>query len=1347
MASLRDIAIRWYRKAFGAPAGSDIRDEGLDTVLDGNGAVAFCEEAAGSHVVAAAEGPRGMVAAATGFALAGRRATAFLSGPDVAAAQDLLIAVAGRHAPLVLHLSTRAAAAHGAARGSAHDTVHLSADSGCFVLFAHTVQQAADFTFIARRIAEETLVPGLVVMDDEQTARAPQDVRLLSPNQAARFLGGPRDEVEAPTAAQKLLFGDTRRRLPVWHDLDEPMLTGAVFDREGFALGAAARRTYFDDFVHDSLARAFADFARITGREHHAVSQHRIDDAKVVLIAQGAALETLHLAADALRKRHKVRVGVAGVHALRPFPRTALAGALESAQRVFVLERGDATLSSGPPLTREVQASLYGTGRQPDIRTAIYGVGGLPLSPDDVVALCTEAADREAGPLFLGVAFDENASDQPKREVLLDALRRAYPGAAQLGVRSAVRDTQAMQANALTIAIRHDPGSTLAAAAAALLHALEGGRIRGRRGVHADWLVHGDALLDPGDDATPDVTLDVEARRVILHEGDRRFRVETEDGPLEALLGGLFGALVRSGKLDAKARRVIGARRNLLDALPAEERDAAAEAFQSGFENLVEDEAAAPAASARRRDAVPPAVRELGRADDRVASLPRFWDQIGVLYRDGRTDRLTADPFLATGSMPSLSATLSASGDRREWLPVLDPSACTGCGQCWTQCPDSAIGVAASSPAALIDAGIRATGAEAVRQVAGKLASRIIASNRKSEAPPATFGAMLDEALAWLNEKAPLPEDRKQAIQEGVAAIMARFGALPLAITKPFFHDAEAKKKDSAELLSIVVNADACQSCGICIRACEPGALQLQAVDDALLDETRALWDAWSATPDTTGDSLERAADHDEIGPAAAMLLSRHCQFAMAGNDTGEPGSGEKTAMRLALAATEYHQQPVVQRFANDLAEAGEQLVAMVRDTLSGTLPVEDLDAISEQLASLSSPRVDLSTLAERIRGSDADLSVDTASLLRLIELSKDIAAAHRKLTKGDHGLGRARYGLAITGESTTAWAARFPANPFQVPVAVDSNGDAAQLAAGLVEGHLDETAEVVRLLRLARLEIEKPDGLGWKRDALAQLRWQDLDDDELDLCPPLLLVGSDDMLAGRGFAQLVWLLNSGLPVKVLLLSALDLRPMSIGLLALAQRSAYVAQSSIADADHLHGCLSDALSFRGPALIQVYAPSPSRDGFAPDLTIDLARDAVAARVLPVFRYDPRRDGVFGARISLDGNPKPGELDAAAWARTQARFASLDDAALERATDYCMQTWQTLQELAGEVTPFTEKVEAEIRAEVAAEHQAALEAQQKAAAAELAEARDKTRAEIAGKLRSRLLELATRRRNG
>jgi pyruvate-ferredoxin/flavodoxin oxidoreductase len=166
--------------------------------------------------------------------------------------------------------------------------------------------------------------------------------------------------------------------------------------------------------------------------------------------------------------------------------------------------------------------------------------------------------------------------------------------------------------------------------------------------------------------------------------------------------------------------------------------------------------------------------------------------------------------------------------------------------------------------------------------------------------------------------------------------------------------------------------------------------------------------------------------------------------------------------------------------------------------------------------------------------------------------------------------------------------------------------------------------------------------------------------------------------------------------------------------------------------------------------------------------------------------------VFGSRITLDGNPEDEEpgLTLADWALGQERFASsfetlADDAAapialhewlqldakgrkgktpyvtktdgdieqrhavsaaLAVAAGECLAGWQTLQELAGIVTPFTERLEQEIRADVAAEHQADLDAQKKASEAEIREIKEKTQAEIASKIRSRLLQLAAQKRD-
>jgi pyruvate-ferredoxin/flavodoxin oxidoreductase len=1452
MTGIRDLAIHWYRKAFGAPAGSDIRDDGFDTVLDGNTAVAVSEAAIASHAVLggtapasqadsvwlreverggtnlfgetlsadAADGPRGIVAAATGLALAGRRATAFLSGPDVAAAQDLLLSAAGKHAPLVLHLGTRSATTHGSASGSGHDTAHLCADSGCFLLFANSVQQAVDFTFVARRVAEDALVPGIVVMDGAQTALAAQDVRLLSPAQIESFIGPARERVDAPNEAQKMLFGDTRRRLPAWHDLDEPMLTGALFDEQGFALGASANHAFFDDFVANSVERALEEFAGRTGREYSLLRTHHTRKAKTILVAQGAAVETAIVAADALREHHKLYVGVVGIQSLRPFPTQALREALAGKQQVFVLERADTPLSGEPPLTREIRAAISRIGNPPPCQPVIYGLGGLALRLQDLVALCADNSVPTTKPVFLGVAFDDNSGGQPKRAVMLDALRRAYPDAAELGIRAAADLAPSLGNDTIAIAVhRNAEGGQLARNAAALIYRLQGGRVRSRPAVdwpgvdsrRTDWLVCGDDnLLDPGEGLSPDVTLDVARRRITLHKDNEELLISVDEAKpvAEAFLGGLLAALVRVGFVDATARKISSARREMLDELDEDSRDALIDAFESGLGGLAESDSTITGdTSNRRRNDTPTAVRELGRSDNHVASLPRFWDQAGVLYRDGQAERLTADPYLATGTMPPLSSTFSDLDGSRDSLPLFDPTLCTGCGHCWTQCPDSAIGVVATGPSALIDAGIRKTGAEALRPIASKLAARIIASNKKAESPPATFGQMLDEAFAWLMEKAPLPDERRQAIETGVRQIVAEFGDLPVAVTQPFFKDPEAQQKDSAELLAIAINPDACKACDVCVRGCEPGALTTQPQDAAVLDDTRRLWELWSSTPDTPGTSIDRAAEHADVGQTAAMLLSRYCQFALAGGDPAEAGSGEKLAARLFLSATEYQRQPVVQRFAQSLADTGDELRALIHSTLSGALPDADLDAVAAKLEATSSPRIDLTTLAKDVTDA-TDQSIDTRYLKRLIELSGQVDAAREQLVTGKHGLGRARYGLAVSGSRTAAWAATFPRNPFQAPAVVDMSGAAGQLAAGLVEGHLDETAEMVRLLRLARLEIDRPDGFEWKRDALKSLHWHDLAPEELELCPPLILIGSDEMLAARGLSQLVWLLNSKLPVKVLVLSSLEMGLVEasvndpragIGLLALAQRNAYVAQTSLAEPDHFGASVMQALAYDGPALVQVYAPSPSRDGYAIDGLVEQSHRAVAARTLPLFCYDPRAEGVFGSRISLEGNPQRDSLLVAEedarvytpvhWAFEQGRFAghfeplaqsapsplpihewlALDaaaqrgktpyvasgegddepryavSAAMLRAAGHCIDNWRTLQELAGVVTPFTRKLEEEIRAEVAAEHQAELNAQKQAAAAELKEVRQKTQAEIAATMRSRLLELATRQR--
>lgn len=1545
MPDITTTAIRLYRTLFAAPPGSTLAEEGVDTVLDGNSAVALSEAMiaqdavlggsfpttgaettwrsqsggvnlfGGSLATHQAEGPRGAVAAAIGLALAGRRVTSFLSGPDISSVQDLLVSAAGRNLPMVLHLSNRALSSHGAALGSGHEAYHLSADSGFFTLFAVNVQEAADFTIIARRVAEQTLTPGLVAMDGELTALSAQDLRLLSPTQVERFIGPAEEEIEVATTAQKLLFGENRRRVPCWYDLDRPVLQGALFGPESYALGATAVKPYFSQHISESLQECFQLFAKLTGREYAGVSTYLLEDARLVLIAQGAALETARGVVDYLRSERKMRIGVLGINSLRPFPAIDVVNCLKGKQAVAVLERLDTPLSSDSPLLREVRSCLdralesgssdtdYPRVQQsalPFCQSVHYGLGGQPLRARDLISLAGELAKRNRSTVYLGTDFGMASSSHPKRQVLLDTLRRAYPDTATLGLRASEVPADLRLEGSISIAIHRQTGQgreNLAYQTSTLLERLEAGQVRTRPGLSWDrWasccvdrIMHAaKGSQDPGDDLPVDLAVvaadwihpqmdlskglspggslllqsalpaeglqrDVSSELLQLLE-ERQLKlfclpdriqpslsepssVQPSGGELNApfgepsetpvapekiesadeeyLLGGIFGSLLANGLLDEKARKVISVREELLKDLAVGERDACLEAFSAGLENvqLVDAAALGAAQSSHARkgsDEAPAAVLHLGQNKDTYDSLPRFWDQIGVLYRDGDIDTVAADPYLATGTIPPLSATFRDLSESRRTLPAFDPTLCTGCGKCWTGCPDSAIGAVAVSPGALIDTGIHLTGAEPLRPISSQLANRIISQAKREDNPHHSVGEMITTAFDWLGEKMSLTGERKQAIEAGIADVAAAIGPLPVAITQPFFHQAENLKKDSAELLAVVINPDACKECGLCIEVCEPQALSAVEQDADRLAEARSLWRIWSQTPDTSSETIERVSTDPEVGSMAAVMLSRYCLLALSGGDGAEAGSGEKIALRMALAATEYQQQPTQHLFIENIAGLKEEVSSLIRETITDVLPTEDLDGLLQSLDQVQSPQVDLAALASKLDSTGH--SLNSADLRRSLQVTKQLTDLHWRLSEGPNGLGRARFGLAVAPGTVATWAGVFPHNPFQVPVVIDMTGDVAQLAAGLLEGQIRATTEAVAIMRRARLEIDRPSGAEFQRAALDRLTWQELTPEERLLCPPLFLVGNDEILAGRGFAQIAWLLNSELPIKILIMAELDFgvaRSMSselplapvnnpranVGLLALAQQKAYVAQSSIAESDHLRQSVREAVKFSGPALIHIHAPSPERHGFARNLCLHQAKLVVSSRTLPLFRYHPDGEGVFGSRMDLEGNPQPlqtwneeGEdtiLTPADWAFTEARFnhcftlindqdpsptplqswLELEgagrrnktpfltvmeneeeisyriDAGLLKVVEERAQNWRTLQELAGLVTPFTAKVEQEAQQRVSAEHEKELADLKQEYERQISELQQNMKSDMSVQIRDQLLKLA------
>ena len=63
------------------------------------------------------------------------------------------------------------------------------------------------------------------------------------------YLGKPDDIIDTPTPAQKIIYGDKRRRIPELWDVDNPVMSGLVQNQDAYMQSVAAQRPFFFDHI------------------------------------------------------------------------------------------------------------------------------------------------------------------------------------------------------------------------------------------------------------------------------------------------------------------------------------------------------------------------------------------------------------------------------------------------------------------------------------------------------------------------------------------------------------------------------------------------------------------------------------------------------------------------------------------------------------------------------------------------------------------------------------------------------------------------------------------------------------------------------------------------------------------------------------------------------------------------------------------------------------------------------------------------------------------------------------------------------------------------------------------
>jgi pyruvate-ferredoxin/flavodoxin oxidoreductase len=1293
------------------------------------------------------EGEHAAAGVTAGMSMVGLRSANFSSGQGIAYMHESLYAASGKRLTYVLNVAARAMTKQALNVHAGHDDYHAVDDSGFFQLFAKDVQQIADFTLIAHRIAELSLNPGIAAQDGFLTSHVLETIRLPERELVKEYLGDPADIIESPTPAQRMVFGERRRRIPELFDLDYPALFGSVQNQDSYAQGVAAQRPFYFDHVQELTDLAMEEFGALTGRHHARAMGYRLEDAEWVMAGQGSVVPNAEAVVDHLREQG-LKVGVLNLTMFRPFPADLITHMLAGKKGVTVLERLDQPLAVDPPVLREIRAAMSkglengrvaqgGDGRRvphpglaalvpeqvPDFYAAGFGFGSRDLQPGDLIAAVENMVDesRRQRHFYLGFEFIKKNTRMPKLQIWQEQLLESYPHLEELALESA-GNLNLMPKDSISIRI-HSVGGwgaiTMGKNVALTSHELAGFHIKAnpkygseKKGQPTTFyatlskepirlnaeLKNVDVVLSPDpnvfrnseplaglaeggvfliqSDLSPEAVWEhfpAEAQRTLVQKKIKVYAIdafkiaseEASDPDLRYRMQGtaFMGAFFKTSPI---MEREGLTEESLMEGIRAQIQ----KKFGHRGERVVEDNVRVIARGFTELFEVPhgpveedepgahvmphlPRLLDSPEAEPGFANQGRFWEQVCAFCQVSKEDMI-ADPFAALSAIPAATSTVRDMTNIRFEVPDFIAEKCTGCSQCWMQCPDAAIPGLVTPVEGVLEAAIKTAQNGRSFSRLQQIAPHLSREARKilKGVPFKTFGEAATAAYANVVEKLGWDAERRAAVDEEWSHVFPVLDEFPFAKTTPFFDLPENKQKGTGGLLSITVNPEACKGCNICVDVCPEGALITVKQTDEIVDRLRRNWDLWENLPDTDDRYVNISNLEEGIGVLSSLLLKKDNYRTMAGGDGACMGCGEKTAVHILVSTIEGVMRPRVENFVKRL------------DGLIG-----DLDG---KIRALLASGADLD-LDELVSGDHAALPVDDEARLRIDRLSqarKELKDLRWRYVEGPSGNGRSPMGISNSTGCSSVWGSTYPYNPYPFPWVNHLFQDAPSVAIGIFEGQMRKMAD--NFISVRKAEKLLADDYDPVRDEpfFQAFDWQQFDDDEFNLCPPILAMGGDGAMLDIGFQNLSRLLASGKPVRVVVLDTqvysntggqsctsgftgqiADMAGFGkaqhgktetrkeLALIAMAHRGSYVLQTSQAAPNHMISGIIRGLHYRGPSVFSIYTPCPVEHGVADEWALHSARLALESRAFPFVVYDPEAGGTFADCVDLDGNPE------------------------------------------------------------------------------------------------------------
>ena len=327
------------------------------------------------------ESEHSAMAACLSASLTGARTFTASSSQGLALMHEMLHFASGCRTAVVMAAVNRTLAAPWAFWSDQTDTLSQR-DTGWIQIYCEDNQESADSIIQAFKLAEEVLLPTMVVLEANFISHFMEPVEIPSQEEVDAFL---------PPVS-----------LPRRFDLDNPgYVSPTVTQRqyEGY------RRLSQEAMEHtlEVIRRVDHEFGKSFGRSYGLVETTGAENPDLILVTTATITSTARVALAELIQAG-LKVALFKLRVFRPFPVAAVRAALEGVSRVAVVER-NISLGREGIFCSEVKAAVVNSSRPPKVQGYLAGIGGTNVDPQlikRVVHHALETKEFSDGPIWMG---------------------------------------------------------------------------------------------------------------------------------------------------------------------------------------------------------------------------------------------------------------------------------------------------------------------------------------------------------------------------------------------------------------------------------------------------------------------------------------------------------------------------------------------------------------------------------------------------------------------------------------------------------------------------------------------------------------------------------------------------------------------------------------------------------------------------------------------------------------------------------------------------------------------------------------------------------------------------------